>query len=705
MDHLRFVYPCVVCLVALLSSMGFTSHLAITGTLATISCAYLSNLHFFVNLGVLQRESIPSLDFIFWQTKNSLMRKTLPLFAVLSTILLTTILLPAQNEQPYRSPELMQPQKMVPSYDQVVPVPAEGQAVDTRGTEMDVIIGQTIYDLQTNYAACNRISKDADGNIMAVWTMGFSSGDGYSDRGTGYNRYDAGTGMWMDVPSQRLEAGVRTGWPNHCITDSGTEFIVNHVFTAGEYRLHTLRREAGETAWAESDIPSDTPVGVLWPRASVSGETVHVVAITTPEGLGGEVYEGVSIHPLYYRSSDGGATWEVTDFIIPGLDSSFMTSLVSADSYSLHARGDRVALGVFSQWNDITVFYSDDAGDTWDNIRIFDFPIKKYTINEGYLIDQLPPYDPDQPDSLAIYSSDNSGNILIDKDGKIHAFYGRMYVQDSDTTDAGWTYYPATSGLAYWNEDFGADSTRTIADIQDLNGNDTIDVVGIGNIALYYMSLTSMASAGVDDDNNIFLAYSHLMEGEEYINEDDEQHYRHIYIIKSEDGGETWSEPYDAVNEITLGTPLFVDKVEAVFPHVLKDIGDDLQFWYQQDFRPGLSVQGDEDTPSEYNIVFTQIGGFLTGSEEVMVQNPINLKVFPNPAAEFATIEFELPATGRVYLDLFDASGKLVKQLQQVDAIEGRNQVEISLTGLPAGMYFVRLKTGMLVRMEHLMVK
>ena len=619
------------------------------------------------------------------------MQKTKYKHLFLFCLLFFAIGLQAQQDELYRSPALMQPEKMKMTSDQALPAVEASANADMRGTEMEVIIGQSIYDLQTNYAVCNRLSRDGDGNIMAVWTMGFNSVDGYSDRGTGYNRYDAGTGAWEAVPSERLEDGVRTGWPNHCITESGTEFIVNHVFGNPEYMLHTLRREAGETDWTEGEIPSDTPFGVLWPRAAVSGETVHVIAITTPIANGGDIYEGVEIHPLYYRSQDGGETWDVTDFIIPGLDSTFMVSLFSADSYSIHARGDKVAVGMFSQWNDITVFYSEDGGDTWDNIRVFDFPIKKYDINDGYNIDQLPEYDPAQPDSFAIWTSDNSGNILIDNDGTMHVFFGNMYVQDSDTTDAGWTYYPATGGLSYWNENFGADSTNVIADVLDLNGNDTIDIVSTANIATYFMGLTSMPSAGVDQDNNLYLAYSHVMEGEEYLNVDDEQHYRHIFIIKSEDGGTTWSEPYDAINEITLGTPLFVDKVEAVFPHMMRDIQGDVEFMYMQDFLPGLSVRGDLDAASDVNIVFSQISFLLTGEEEIDVQEKLGMQLFPNPAVDQAIVAFELEGNTPVQIDLLDASGRLLKQVESGTFPAGEHQVEISLHGLAPGMYFVRL--------------
>ncbi|MBR9920716.1 MAG: T9SS type A sorting domain-containing protein [Bacteroidetes bacterium] len=603
-----------------------------------------------------------------------------------------------QSQTLHKSEALMQPMPMKRTMD--MPMPPNADATDnpvisTRDTKMDVLIGSSVYDLQTNYSICNRMSIDGDGNIMAVWTMGNSSGDGYSDRGTGYNRYDAGTESWMAPPISRLEDGSRTGWPNHIVTDSGTEFIVNHVFGNPEYKLHYLRREAGDTEWTESDIPSNTPFGSLWPRAASSGETVHVISVATSTALGGDLYEGMNLHPLYYRSSDGGDTWEVQDFIIPGLDTTYMIDLFSSDSYAIDARGDKVVVGIFSQFNDTKVFISEDGGDTWSETRIQDFPIDKYVIDSGYEFDDLPPLDPNSPDSLAIFTTDNTGHVMIDKDGGAHVFFGEMWVLDDVLTDGNYSYFPGTSGLSYWNENFGPDSTRTIADAPDLNGNDTLDVEGIGNIALYYMSLSSMPSAGVDDDNNLYLMYSALMEGPEFIDADDDQHFRHTFMIKSENGGETWSEPYDAINEYTIGDPLFVPFVEAVFPHVLRDLpGEDVLYMYMQDFQPGLSVRGDEDLPGENNIIFSQIGEDPIGSGIPILTEKYGLEVFPNPASESAQIQFELPLTTQVKLDLYNAMGQYVQAVSNRAYAEGPQQETVDLSGLASGMYFVRMQVG-----------
>ena len=633
-----------------------------------------------------------------------------PLLLAFSVVFLMAMNFAYAQQRVVKTPEMrkqqMFMQKQFYTGLEALTSPQGEPSIEFRDTELEINIGTTDYDLMTNYAICNRISEDADGNVMAVWTMGFDTPPSYPDRGTGYNRYDASTGTWGDIPDTRLEADVRTGWPNHVITDSGTEFIVSHVFTDGEYRLHTLRREAGVTDWTESDIPSITPVGSLWPRAASSGETIHVMAITTPTGgLGGEIYEGMDLHPLYYRSSDGGATWEVTDFIIPGLDSTFASDLVLADCYYMDARGDVVAIGIFSQWNDIVVFKSEDGGDTWERHTVFDFPLDNYEINAGYVFEDLPPYDTLQPDSLAIFTSDNSGQVLIDRNNMVHAFYGEMYVQDADTTDDGWTFYPGTSGLAYWNESFGEDSTSLIADLVDLNGNDTIDLVG--DIASYFVSLTSMPSISVDEDNRIFCIYSAFMEGEEYVNDDDGQHYRHLFLVWSDDGGETWSEPEDLITTDIIEDELFLPFIEAIAPHQVRDVTNDLKFYYQQDFQPGWSTRGDmDDTQTNFmNFVSITIADLISSTEEVVQPDIFEMQLRPNPASETTILDFNLADNAQVSISLYNLMGQEVRSYRSTYLLAGIHQEQLKVNDLQAGVYLVRLQVGNRTAVRKLVIE
>ncbi|MCB0557415.1 MAG: T9SS type A sorting domain-containing protein [Lewinellaceae bacterium] len=567
-------------------------------------------------------------------------------------------------------------------------------------------IGMTTYDLQTNSSMARRLSRTAEGQIMATWTQGLEQPPSFPDRGTGYNRFDGNN--WGDQPATRLEASLRTGWPSHVVTASGKEVIVCHVFSP-PVRPYSLRRNGPDEAWIEADVPVNAGPGTVWPRIAVGGpdgEAIHMIAITYPVANGGVEYEGVDGHILYYRSLDAGATWDITDAIIPGLDSEFM-SFQTADAYAIDARGETVAIAVFNGWGDINVYKSTDNGNTWETMTAYDFPLERYQIDQGYTLEDLPPYDPAQPDSLAIFTSDDSGALLLDQDGMAHIFFGQMYLQDEDLTDGGWTFYPATSGIAYWNESFGPDSIRTIADVEDLNGNDTLDVADIANIAGYGLSLTSHPSAGIDALGNIYLGYSSLMEGEAFINLEDNQHYRHVYLTASRDGGATWETPYDIINEDISLEPDLIAFTEAAFPALARDVGNTVELIYQQDFRPGLSVQGDLD-PAEanfINFVSVPLDVFgVVGTEEAVQAEYFQLDVQPNPAHNEAWVSFELERNARYALSLHNLMGQKVADVESDDAF-GHNLQRINLSGLQSGVYLVRLQAEDKVAVARLMVR
>lgn len=587
--------------------------------------------------------------------------------------------------------------------------------------DFEVTIGTTVYDLQSNSGVCNRMFKDGD-NLYGVWTMGFSDSDGYSDRGTGYNAFDGAA--WGDQPELRIEDGVRTGWPNHTRTADGTEFSVAHVFTEGEYRMHYARRAAGETDWTEADIPTETPLGVLWPRMAAGGpdgNTIHAIGIATPTFLaGGVVYEGVDGHILYYRSPDAGETWDVVDFIIPGLDSTQHAN-VSADAYNIDVRGNTVAVAVFDQLSDVVVYKSTDNGDTWTKTIAHDFPLDTYAIDDGYSFEDLPPYDPAQPDSLAIFTTDDAGALIIDNNDQVHVFFGQMYVLDSDTTDGNFNFFPAISGVGYWNESHGPDSIRTIADIIDVNMNDTLDIEATANIATFFLSLSSMPSAGIDEAGNIYLAYSGVMETEEFLNIEDQQHYRHILMVASMDDGDTWGSindagdfeeglVFDVINGEVIIDEELVPFIEGVFPHVAKTVDDRVHLIYQQDFQPGLSVRGDNDAPvtNLINYVGVEVDQLVlppSNTQETVEAEYFALQTLPNPASTDLFVQFELDANESYTLDLYSITGQKVSNLLQATADSRLIQETIDVSELPKGIYLLRLQAENKLATSKLVVK
>lgn len=585
------------------------------------------------------------------------------------------------------------------------------------------IVGASWYDLQSNGSSQERLLRHTDGTMSATWTMSQDQSGTFPDRGTGYSTND-GT-EWATPPIVKLEASARTGWPGLARTANGNEVIIHHA-TSDSFRIRSLILPAGTTTWQEADIPSNNPGGMLWPRAATGGpdgNTVHAIGVTTPSAnLNNQdnFHLEVDGHVLYYRSLDGGTTWDIVNSVIPGLDSDSYTTMF-ADSYVIDALGSTVAIGLIADWGDVAVFKSEDNGNTWTKtiVNQFPFSVRERAVawqghgdpdaDGTYTIDDIYPdgiIDPESPDdSTAIRTADGAGSIVIDNNGMVHLWYGEMWVSDDvislDPADAS-SFFPGTSGLAYWNESMGPDNQMVIADVVDYNMDDSLSIGSTEEIASYFLSLTSMPNAGVDVDGDLYVAYSGITEN--FFDATDNQFYRHVYVIKSSDGGATWSDPLD------INTPEFVEDLsefnEAIFPAVPSHNMDGaVDVMYMRDFKPGLAVRGDMDELTFNEMIYSQLNtDLISSTEEVIDPSEIGFKIFPNPATQEATLQIELLENTNVNISVIDISGRVVRSLNYANLPMGAHLKSLNTSNLNNGTYFVQVRTDDVITMKKLVV-
>ncbi|MEZ4963955.1 MAG: T9SS type A sorting domain-containing protein [Saprospiraceae bacterium] len=577
--------------------------------------------------------------------------------------------------------------------DAIVPsVPQSKSMLRANLTEEKV--GTTTYDLQTNGVENPRIVPlGGQEGIGAAWTMSLQpEGAGWSDRGTGYNTQKNWNEVIPVYPLNRAES-VRTGFTNYVATASGTEIIISHQ---GSGVLNLLRRPAGQANWDESTIPSN--VACLWAHAATDGEYLYVLALSIPVSSGGTIYEGMDGHVLMWRSPDGGSTWDITDGIIPGLDSTSYAA-IGPDNYSVDARDGVVAVGVFDSWNDVTLYKSFDGGDTWeDPVVVFDFPLFKYVTDQGYTVDDLP-VDDTAPDTLAIFTTDGSASMLIDNTGFVHMWMGETYVLDSPFDDGGSFYYPGINGLIYWSE-LDPETLYEITGSLDFDGNDTLDIT---TVVGYGTGLSSMPAAASDENGGIYVVYSATVER---LEDDAGNNYRHLYMMKSPDYGQTWFFPPVDLNYATDTDPdSNLAKIsEGVYPSVYKRVSDKLHILYQRDLTPGAAVlktgtQADESADLVY------IGNAdAVGINNVAVNN-LELSLNPNPVSQgLAQLSFNLDQGGETQVFITDVRGGLVRTVQQGTLSAGPNYVQINTANLQDGVYFVRVQSGNLNGTKKLVV-
>jgi hypothetical protein len=74
--------------------------------------------------------------------------------------------------------------------------------------------------------------------------------------------------------------------------------------------------------------------------------------------------------------------------------------------------------------------------------------------------------------------------------------------------------------------------------------------------------------------------------------------------------------------------------------------------------------------------------------------SPLNAKIFPNPTGDHAMLEYTLTENSPVSVAIMDPSGRVVLEYQNGNQQQGRHQVALNFTDIPAGMYFYSIRSG-----------
>ena len=123
----------------------------------------------------------------------------------------------------------------------------------------------------------------------------------------------------------------------------------------------------------------------------------------------------------------------------------------------------------------------------------------------------------------------------------------------------------------------------------------------------------------------------------------------------------------------------------APYPKVKLNIG-------QQD---GMNSWIAEETGENGIAMFDAPYSTYTGSSEKnMERDNLMLKIFPNPASEFAILEFELPRNENVKVDILSSMGQSLANITYLSCTSGKHQVKIGLTNYSSGMYIIKVSVG-----------
>jgi len=599
-----------------------------------------------------------------------------------------------------------------PTIIQTNPNPFIGPAFRTLPDRRDITysfikIGNTKYDLQSNASIGRRIIVHADGTVSAVWTT--STDNAFLNRGTGYNHHNGLN--WFPAPTlgatPRIEDS-RTGWPSIGMLDGDKEFTFGHDATSGGFILSKNAAIGNQTFASQQMVLNPQNSRPIWGRAASNGTNyIHVIAnyadSSAPSEPPAPIVNGVRAPMTYSRSSDGGQTWDIEHITLPGYDSTRWIA-GSADNYAIDVRDSVVAIVTGRLGTDVAMWKSTDNGTTFTHYFVDSFPYAPFT---GDFV------TPDTP-----FCSDGTFDILIDADGKCHVWYGLARVFNSDPFTEGFSFFPATAGLVYWNEDF--DGPRLIANgsMFDRNGNGMLDVEpgtysslaaggalpGIPSVGrLGNTSLIRQPSAGIDAQGRLFVTFSVPIEGDlDFGN----VNLRDIYLMHSVDGGETWGSPQNVTQMLER---------ENDFACIAKRVNGIVHMIFQQDRIAGTNLQNNSSSDNNHPIAESGNDIYYAAIpvEEILDSTigniwKVNVKEINNPSKVFVVSQnTPNPFTGQtdiaIYLNDYTASlkveirditGKVIFSNNVTNLTAGNHIITVDATNYSSGVYFYTLTSG-----------
>ncbi len=250
-------------------------------------------------------------------------------------------------------------------------------------TRSDGELDYTVYDWQTNWSNINRTIVWPDGTVNFAYN--YALDDSFSDCGTGIGTYNAITDEW--IPSDgRIETektcfgSIARYQENSIVVAAQTEYMC---------KLYIVEDKDNITP---NSVP---PVSYLnpsydprCPNVMTSGanrDIIHVVA-TANSDFGVPGAEGVNMPIIYFRSMDGGETWDKENIVLPYMGPEYGVAWGNHICYWMETTEDNcLALVVNNPWSDGFVLRSYDDGETWEKITFYHHPGVNTTFDTWFM--------------------------------------------------------------------------------------------------------------------------------------------------------------------------------------------------------------------------------------------------------------------------------------------------------------------------------
>ncbi|MCD6346548.1 MAG: T9SS type A sorting domain-containing protein, partial [Bacteroidales bacterium] len=118
-----------------------------------------------------------------------------------------------------------------------------------------------------------------------------------------------------------------------------------------------------------------------------------------------------------------------------------------------------------------------------------------------------------------------------------------------------------------------------------------------------------------------------------------------------------------------------------------------------------FNLIGDGQNWQDFSISIKNLRFAKGSSDQILTdQDIIQMKAYPNPVSDMATIEFSIPETNNVHIALYDITGKEVQVLADQEFSFGTHRLQLSAADLSNGMYFMKLRYNHQVESQRISV-
>ena len=614
----------------------------------------------------------------------------------------------------------MKDAKMKPAKMQVAPRSEGAETMENVLIEPNMLrtdgeLDYTYYDWQSNAGARTWTTVWPDGKVSFAFTIAKESN--FADRGTAIGTYDSANDEW--IPSDGRVENEKTGFGS--IAKYGANGIVIAAHTATECHVFIA---PDKDNIAPNSVPAvcalDNTYDPTWPVVMTSGANRDIIHIAVTANGHTDVpgAEGTTDPIIYFRSKDGGQTWDKENVILPYMGPEYGKDFSANCCYWMETTEDNcLALVVNNAWTDGMVLYSYDDGDTWERKLFYKHPGPLNNVAEGNW-----------------YFYPRWTSCQWDGQMNLHMAYEFM----ATTGDVGsGSYYPSLGGVAYWDETMPYRGDGTNAPDPQLPGNLTPGQPFTMDSSYVYTDIYASWWLWSDASHEMwpeYMGYLTTLNADnqwedpytatEFNIEDrslhgsynsgicafpvlckvpysndlvavwsamDENHmdgagnyYYKLFASYSADGGLTWS----TMVHLTGLYELEYDYSECVYPQAVV-LGDQLIIAVQLDDETGTFVQND-DLDGSNNLY----QGFTFNLSEVFpeagvsvpeISHNTNMTIYPNPAKDRLNVTLNQAAEIVVY----NIMGQVVATK---DGKAGENTIELS--NLSNGVYFVNAGTN-----------